>query len=159
MSIARSVVGLVACLAACFAAAAIGGFFTGQSVSTWYQELQRPAWNPPDWVFGPVWTVLYLTMAVAAWLVWRQGGWSGARTALGLFIVQLVLNAAWTGVFFGLRAPGPAFAELAVLWIAIVATILAFWQKSPAAGALMLPYLGWSSYAAVLNFTIWRMNG
>jgi tryptophan-rich sensory protein len=82
-----------------------------------------------------------------------------ARMALGLFIVQLVLNAAWTGVFFGLRAPGLAFAELAVLWIAIVATILAFWRKSPAAGALMLPYLGWSSYAAALNFAIWRMNG
>jgi len=159
MSTARSAVGLLVCVAACFAAAGVGGLFTGLSVSTWYHELQRPAWNPPDWVFGPVWTVLYLMMGVAAWLVWRKGGWAGARVALVLFVVQLVLNAAWTGVFFGLRAPGMAFIELAALWIAIVATVIAFWRRSIAAGALMLPYLAWSTFAAVLNFTIWRMNG
>jgi benzodiazapine receptor len=142
-----------------FAAAGIGGLFTSQSVSSWYPTLARPSWTPPSGLFGPVWTVLYLTMGVAAWLVWREGGWSGGRGALGLFLVQLVLNAAWSALFFGMRAPGWAFAEILLLWGFILATVLAFWEIRPAAGALLIPYLLWVTFAAMLNFAIWRLNG
>jgi len=155
----RQAAGLLVALVATFAAAGLGSVFTSRSVSDWYAALARPSWTPPGWVFGPVWTLLYVLMAVAAWLVWRRaGGWAGARAALGLYAVQLVLNAAWTGLFFGLRMPGVAFAELAVLWAAIVATLVAFRRHSPAAGALMVPYLAWCTFAAALNLAIWRMN-
>ena len=143
---------------ASFAAAAIGGTATGGSVRDWYPTLAKPAWNPPAWLFGPVWTVLYIAMAVAAWWVWQRAGWAGARWALTLFFVQLAVNAAWSVIFFGLRNPGAAFAEIVVLWGTIVATTLLFWKISPAAGWLFLPYLAWVSFAAVLNFTIWRLN-
>ena len=145
-------------VAVCFAAAGIGSWFTYPSVGTWYAGLEKPPWNPPDWVFGPVWTVLYLAMAVAAWLVWRRGGFGGARLALALFGVQLVLNATWSGLFFGLRSPGAGLADIVLLWIAILATILAMRFRSIVAAWLMVPYLAWVSFALVLNFTIWRMN-
>jgi tryptophan-rich sensory protein len=158
MSTTRQVVGLVVIVAATFLAPGLGSAFAGRSVSGWYLTLARPSWTPPGWVFGPVWTLLYTMMAVAAWLVWRRGGWAAARAALALYVVQLVLNAAWTGLFFGLRMPGVAFAELAVLWVAILATTAAFWRHSAAAGVLMLPYIAWCTFAAALNFAIWRMN-
>ena len=159
MSTKRAVAGLLVALVATFAAAGLGSAFTSRSVSDWYAALARPAWTPPGWVFGPVWTALYVLMAVAAWLVWRQAGdWAGARAALGLYVVQLVLNAAWPGLFFGLRMPGAAFAELVVLWAAILATLVAFRRLSPTAGALMAPYLAWCTFAAALNLAIWRMN-
>lgn len=142
----------------CFAAAGIGGAFTATAVRTWYQEIEKPAWNPPDWVFGPVWTVLYFLMGVSVWLVWRAGGWSGARTALVLFGVQLMLNAIWSIIFFGAQSPGLAFVEIVFLWCAIVATIAAFWSHSTVAAGLLVPYLAWSTFAACLNFTIWRLN-
>ena len=145
-------------LAACFAAAALGGVATGGAVRDWYPTLAKPAWNPPAWVFGPVWTVLYVLMAVAAWLVWRRAGWSGARRALTVFFVQLTLNAAWSGLFFGLRNPGAAFAEILLLWGAIAWTLVLFWRFSALAGMMFIPYLAWVSFAAVLNFTIWRLN-
>jgi tryptophan-rich sensory protein len=154
----RQAVGLVIALAAVFAAAGIGSVFTSRSVGDWYAALEKPPWNPPSWVFGPVWTVLYAMMAVAAWLVWRQGGWKAARLALGLFAVQLALNAGWSAVFFGARMPGLAFAELVALWLAILATTAAFFRKSVAAGVLMLPYAAWTTFAGVLNFTLWRLN-
>jgi tryptophan-rich sensory protein len=149
---------LVGFLVLCFAVAGLGGLATGRSAGTWYPTLTKPTWTPPAWVFGPVWTALYLMMAVAAWLVWRKAGVAGARTALGLFGVQLALNAAWSWLFFGLRLPGAAFAELVVLWAAIVATVVAFWRTCPLAGALLLPYLAWCSFAAALNFALWRLN-
>lgn len=155
---ARSALVLALCLAVCFAAAGLGGLATSRSVRTWYQKIERPGWTPPDWLFGPVWTVLYATMAVAAWLVWRRAGWTGARAALALFAVQLFLNAGWSWLFFGLQSPGAALAELVVLWCAIVATVVAFWRVTPAAGLLLLPYLLWSTFAAALNLAIWRMN-
>ena len=145
-------------VAASFTAAAIGGTATSRAVRDWYPTLVKPAWNPPAWLFGPVWTVLYLAMAVAAWLVWRRAGWAGARLALTLFMVQLTLNAAWSIIFFGLRNPGAAVVEVMVLWAAILGTLVLFWQVSVPAGILFIPYLTWVSFAAVLNFSIWRLN-
>jgi benzodiazapine receptor len=141
-------------LVAAFVPAAIGAAFPAPD---YYADLRKPAWAPPPWLFGPVWTVLYAVIGVAAWLVAKRGG-PGARGALGLWGGQLALNAAWTPIFFGLRAPGPAFAEIAVLWVAVAATTVAFLARRTLAGALMLPYLAWVSFAAVLNFTIWRLN-
>jgi tryptophan-rich sensory protein len=140
----------------CLAAGALGGLATAQSVTVWYPTLTKPTWNPPAWVFAPVWTTLYVLMALAAWRVWRRG--AIAKSALQLFIVQLALNVAWSFIFFGARNPGLAFAEIIVLWLAIIATTRAFWRLSQPAGMLMLPYIVWVSFAAVLNFTVWRLN-
>jgi tryptophan-rich sensory protein len=153
----RQVVALVIFLALTFLAAGIGSLATAPNIATWYATLAKPSWNPPNWVFGPVWTALYITMAVAAWLVWRQGGlW---RLAMALFAVQLALNAAWSWLFFGFHLPGAAFIEVVALLAAIAATTIAFWPRSMAGGILMLPYLGWVAFAAALNFTVWRLNG
>jgi benzodiazapine receptor len=153
----KQAIALLISLAVCFSAAGIGSLATTPNIATWYAGLAKPSWNPPNWIFGPVWTALYISMAVAAWLVWQQGGlW---QWALGLFALQLVLNAAWSWLFFGFHMPGAAFAEIVVLLAAIVATTIAFWPKSMMAGILMLPYLGWVAFATVLNFTIWRLNG
>lgn len=151
----QSILALVGWIAVCFAAAAIGGLYPPGG---WYAGLAKPAWNPPSWLFGPVWTVLYLMMAVAAWLVWKRYGFSGAALPLGIFFVQLVLNAAWTWLFFGLKQPGIAFAEIVILWLAILLTLVSFWRLERAAGILLIPYLAWVSFAAVLNYTLWRLN-
>jgi len=147
---------LIGWLVLCFAAAGTAGFV---SIDGWYAALQKPSWNPPAWVFGPAWTLLYICMAVAAWLVWREGGWKVHGRALGLFLVQWVLNALWTPLFFGLQRPGLAFAEIVILWLVLAATLAAFWRISKVAGALLVPYLAWVSFAAALNFSIWRLNG
>ena len=139
----------------CFAAASLGGLF---GPGEWHAALRKPSWNPPGWVFGPVWTTLYPMMAVAAWLVWKRGGFAAQRRPLILFLVQLALNAAWTPLFFGLHWPSLAFAEIVLLWLAIVATIAAFRPVSRAATRLLVPYLAWVSFAAVLNFALWRLN-
>lgn len=149
---------LVGFLFACFGAAAIGGLFTSRGLGPWYDSLRMPRWSPPDAVFGPVWTVLYASMAVAAWLVWKRAGWSGGRVALGVFGVQLALNVGWSGLFFGLRRPDLAALEILILWAAIVATLIAFLRISPVAGGLMVPYLLWVTFAAALNLAIWRLN-
>jgi translocator protein len=151
----RRIVGLGAWVALCFVPALIGGFF---GPDQWYASLQKPAWNPPGWVFGPVWTTLYLMMAIAAWLVWRRGGFSAQRVPLGLFLLQLALNAVWTPLFFGLHSPGLAFADIVLLWLAIAATIAVFSRVSRPAAGLLVPYLAWVTFAAALNFAIWRMN-
>jgi tryptophan-rich sensory protein len=150
------VLALIGWLALCFAAAGTAAFV---SIDGWYAALQKPSWNPPAWVFGPAWTVLYISMAVAAWLVWREGGWKAHGRALGLFLVQWVLNALWTPLFFGLQRPDLAFAEIVVLWLVLAATLAAFWRINKVAGALLVPYLAWVSFAAALNFAIWRLNG
>ncbi len=150
--------GLVVAVIAVFAVGAVGSVATAGAVSGWYAELQKPAWTPPSWVFGPVWSALYLMMAFAAWAVWRREGWPGARLPLALFAVQLVLNGAWSPVFFGARAIGPAFVLIVVLWCAILATLVLFWRVLAGAGALLVPYLAWVSYAAALNFALWRLN-
>lgn len=148
---------LIVFLAICLGAGGLGSFFTASSVRDWYPRLLKPAGTPPSWVFGPVWTTLYVLMAVSAWLVWRDFGW-GARPALLIFLGQLCLNVAWSGIFFGSRMPGIAFAEIVVLWLAIAFTLFVFSPLVPLAGWLLVPYLVWVTYAAYLNFAIWRMN-
>lgn len=153
----RPWLGLAGWAAVTFAAAAVGSIANMRSES-FYGTLSLPDWAPPPSVFGPVWTLLYVMMAVAAWLVWRRAGWQGARGALVLYLVQLVLNALWTWLFFAWTQGGLAFAEIVVMWLAIVATVVMFWRVRPLAGALMLPYLGWVSFAAFLNHAAWQMN-
>lgn len=151
----RPVLGYIAWLVFCFAASASAVFV---SPGGWYAELHKPSWNPPAWVFGPAWTTLYILMATAAWLVWRDGGWKVQGRALSLFVAQWLLNALWTPLFFGLHRPDLAFIEIVLLWGMILATTIAFWKVKSSAGLLMLPYLAWVTFAAVLNFTLWRMN-
>lgn len=157
-SLGRQTIWLVGLMLVTFSAAALGGWATGSSVGTWYQELNKPEWHPPDWIFGPVWTVLYSMMAIAAWMVWRRAGWQDARWPLAWYGAQLALNALWSGLFFGLRNPGLAFGEILVLWIAIVITAIQFASRSAWAGWLMIPYLLWTTFAAILNGTLWSMN-
>ena len=139
----------------CFVVGGVGGMTTAPNIPIWYAGLAKPPWTPPDWIFGPVWSLLYLSMAVAAWLVWRQ---KDSTPPMVLFGVQLAFNAAWSWLFFGLRSPGAAFADVVLLWTVIVATTVAFWRRSTLAGILFLPYLAWVSFASALNFAIWRMN-
>lgn len=151
----RDVLGLIGWIALSFVPAWLGSMATDPS---WYRTLERPTWAPPGWLFGPVWTVLYLLMGIAAWLVWRRGGFGAARLALVLFIVQLVFNGVWSWLFFGLRRPDIALGEIMILWLLIAATAVAFWRHSRAAAWLLAPYLLWVTFAAVLNFAIWQMN-
>lgn len=151
--------GLAVFIFICFAVAAVGGTATTPKIGGWYAALAKPSWNPPDWIFGPVWSVLYLCMAIAAWLVWRRHGLSGAGWPLAVFAVQLALNAVWSWLFFGCESPGTAFIDVLLLWTAIIATMAAFWRRSTAAGVLFVPYLAWVTFAAVLNCVIWRLNG
>ena len=137
----------------------LSGMSTADGVRTWYQDIAKPSFNPPDRVFGPVWTALYVSMGVAAFLVWRTGpDRSAVRPALAWFAAQLVANGAWSLIFFGLRNPGLAFVEIVLLLGMIVVTTRLFWRRSRVAGALMLPYLAWVSFATILNFSIWRLN-
>ena len=149
---------LVVFVAVCLGVSATGAWFTSGSVATWYPTLAKPAWNPPPWVFGPVWTVLYLTMATAAWLVWRKAGFSEAAGPLGIFAVQLALNALWSPLFFGLESPGAALVDIVALWLAVAATLISFRRVVPLAGALLVPYWLWVTFATALNLAIWRMN-
>ena len=142
----------------CFAAAGLGSVATSPEIPKWYAGLRKPSWTPPNWLFGPVWTALYFAMAIAAWLVWRRKGVEGGRTELTLFALQLVLNTAWSFIFFKLHSLSWAFADIVALWIAIAATLLAFAHTSTLSALLLAPYLAWVSYAAALNFAIWRMN-
>ncbi|MFK7851355.1 MAG: TspO/MBR family protein [Akkermansiaceae bacterium] len=135
-----------------FSASALGVFFLP---GEWYQALDKPDWNPPSWIFGPVWTALYLMMAIAAWLVWKRDGW---KIPLSLYIIQLILNAAWSPIFFGAHELGWALVEILFLWVAIIATLLSFYRISRPAAWLLVPYLVWVSFAAFLNFTLWRLN-
>jgi tryptophan-rich sensory protein len=146
---------LVAFLVLSFLAAAIGGRLTAASVRTWYPLLRKPTWTPPSWVFGPVWTLLYTLMAVAAWLVWRQVGPGSEVAAYG---VQLALNVAWSYYFFGRRSPRDGVVAIVLLWIAIAVTLVLFWRVTALAGWLFVPYLAWVSLAGWLNFNVWRLN-
>ena len=149
---------LVAFVAICFAAAGIGGIATARTLDAWYASLEKPSWTPPGWLFGPVWSILYLMMAIAAWLVWRRRTSVNIKLPLTLFFVQLALNAAWSWLFFGLQRPGLAFADLVLLWLAILVTMFVFWKRATPAGWLMVPYLLWTTFAAALNLAIWRLN-
>lgn len=154
----RNTVGFSVFLALCLAVAALGGAATASSVGTWYPSLAKPPFNPPNWIFAPVWTTLYFMMAIAAWRVWRRDGLRQARSALTLFALQLVLNLAWSVLFFGMRMIGAALVEIIVLLLAIVATTLVFWQRNRVAGMLFLPYAAWVAFATVLNAALWRLN-
>ncbi len=153
----RSAAALATSLAAVAAAAGIGGAGTAAGVRTWYPSLDRPSWRPPDEAFGPVWTALYAGNAVSAWLVWRAGP-RESRPALTLYGGQLALNAAWPLLFFGLKRPGLALVEIALLWVAIVATVATFARRHRVAALLLVPYLAWVTFAMALNVELWRRN-
>lgn len=157
-SLPQQIVGLLISLLVCFAAGGIGGLATTQGLETWYDTLNKPEWNPPNWIFAPVWTTLYCLMGIAVWWVWRAAAWQQVRKTIILFAVQLVLNSVWSLIFFGLQNPGAALIEIVVLWIAIAATTTRFFRHSAVAGGLMSPYLLWVSFALFLNFTIWNLN-
>ena len=154
-STGRSLLALAGWLALVFSASATAVFIADNG---WYAGLAKPTWNPPGWLFGPVWTVLYILMAVAVWRVWLHGGWARQKRALGLFLLQWALNALWTPLFFGLHRPGWALAEILVLLAAILATMRTFWRVDRPAGLLLLPYAAWVAFASVLNLAIWRIN-
>ena len=156
-SLPKQLLGLLGWLILTFAAAAIGGVGSA-SAGTFYQQLVRPDWAPPAWLFGPVWTALYFLIGIAAWLIWRAHGFRGAGIALLLFVVQLAANALWTWLFFVWQQGGLAFAEILLPWALIVATIVAFWRLQPLAAALLLPYLAWVTFACALTLSIWRLN-
>ena len=151
-------IALIVFIGVCFAAAGFGAIFTRAALTDWYPTLHKPSWNPPNWIFGPVWTALYLMMAIAGWMVWLDREVHPVGMALTFFAMQLILNASWTAIFFGMRNPGAAFVEIVVLWLAIVATILLFAQIRSAAAWMLVPYIAWVTFAASLNFTIWRLN-
>jgi len=151
----KAIIGLIVWLAVTFAAASFGSLFRP---GAWYEALAKPSWTPPNSVFGPVWTALYLLMGVAAWLVWRQAGYRASATALRLYLGQLALNALWSALFFGLRSLLGSALEIVLLWTGILATTIVFWKSSRAAGLLLVPYLLWVSYATALNWAIWALN-
>jgi tryptophan-rich sensory protein len=153
----QQVLGLVTWLAVVVVAGAIGAAASIQA-GTFYAQLMRPGWAPPPSVFGPVWTVLYALMAVSAWLVWRGAGFRFAKAALTLFVAQLALNALWSWLFFGWRLGAAAFADIVALLILIAATLVSFWRIRPLAGALLVPYFVWVSFASALNYSVWQLN-
>lgn len=153
----KQVLGLVGWLAISLTAAAVGALASAKG-GGFYQELSRPEWAPPSWLFAPAWAFLYLLMGIAAWLVWIAHGWRKAGKALALFLVQLAANALWTWLFFFWHLGAAAFIEIVVLWALIACTVFAFWRVSPLAGYLLLPYLLWVGFASALTFAVWQRN-
>lgn len=149
--------GLIVALVVCFAVAALGGWATSTSVGTWYATLAKPSFNPPNWVFSPVWTLLYLMMAVAAWRVWRLDG-RLVSAPMAAFAIQLLLNLGWSVLFFGLRTPAAALADILALIVAIAVTLWLFIRRDRLAGLLLVPYLAWVGFASTLNLAIVRLN-
>ncbi len=153
----KQVLGLLGWLAISFAGAAVGGFASADA-GAFYRELIRPGWAPPSWLFAPAWTLLYVLMGIAAWLVWREYGFRRAYAALSLFLIQLAANALWTWLFFVWHLGAFAFAEILILWALILCTVVAFWRARPIAGALLLPYLVWVTFASALTYSVWKRN-
>jgi tryptophan-rich sensory protein len=153
----KSILGLAGWLVITIVAAAIGAA-ASIDAGSFYTQLVLPQWAPPPWVFGPAWTVLYALMGIAAWLVWRVDGFRAARGALTLFLVQLAPNALWSWLFFGWHRGALAFADILLLWVLIVVTLIAFWRVRALAGALLVPYLLWVSFASALNYAVWQLN-
>ncbi len=151
----HSILALVISLGLCFAPGWFGAQF---KPGEWYEQLAKPSWTPPNWVFGPVWTALYFAMVLAAWLIWQRSGLRKVLLAFAFFMAQLLLNAAWSWTFFGLHRPAFAFVAILLLWAAILVTLVLFWRHRPLAGALLVPYLVWVSFAAILNLSVWRLN-
>jgi translocator protein len=154
----RDIGGLIIAVVATEAVGGASALAAGGDFRSYFDALRKPPLTPPPAVFGPAWTTLYLLMGIAAWLVWRCGINEQSALALGLFVAQLVFNALWSIIFFGSHRLGWALLEIALLWLMILATIVAFWRVRPLAGALLLPYLAWVSFAAYLNAGIWRLN-
>lgn len=150
-----SILVLAGFLAACFVVATTAAVFRPDA---WYRALRKPSWNPPDWLFPPAWTVLYIMIAVAGWLVWRERGFSGAVLPFAAYVAQLLLNGLWSPIFFGVKRLDLAFYELTLLWASIVVCIILFAPISSTAALLLLPYLAWVSFAGLLNYTIWKLN-
>ncbi len=154
----QDILGLVVFVTLCAAVSIVGGAVTATSVTTWYQALEKPVFNPPDWLFPIVWTILYLMIAIAGWRVWRRAPIAATRPALAVFAVQLALNLGWSFLFFGFQRIGLALAEIVILWLAIAATAVLFWRIDRWAGALLAPYLAWVAYATALNAALWVLN-
>lgn len=153
------IVSVITSIVICLLAGFIGSIFTSPSIPTWFASLKKPVISPPNWIFGPVWTTLYILMGIAAYLVWDKGTKKKPiRTALYVFAVQLILNTVWSILFFGLHSPALAFIEIVILWTAIMLTIVYFFRVSKPASYLLIPYICWVSFAAVLNLMIWIMN-
>jgi tryptophan-rich sensory protein len=150
-----SIIGLACFFAACFLAALTGAWFRP---GEWYERLKKPSWRPPNQLFGPVWTLLYVMIAVAGWLIWREVGFAGAGLPLAMYALQLILNAVWTPLFFGLHRPDLAFIEILLVCVSTIATIVLFYPIHVGAALLLLPYLAWVTFATALNFAVWRMN-
>ena len=143
----------------CLMAGLVGSIFTVDSIQTWYLSLNKPSFNPPNWIFGPVWTALYVLMGISAYLIWEKGiSKKEVKNALTLFVIQLVLNLLWSIIFFGLKSPFYALIEIVFLWIAIVSSIYLFYKISRSAAFLLFPYIAWVSFAAILNYFVWQLN-
>ena len=148
---------LIGSIVVCQSIGALGALFTTPAIGTWYADLAKPAFNPPNYLFGPVWTALYVAMGVAFYLVWQNSS-NNKMSAYGWFFVQLLLNLTWSFLFFYLKSPLIAFIGIIALWVAILATAISFLKISKAASYLLIPYLLWVSFAAILNFSIWQLN-
>lgn len=157
MTFIQRTAGLIGWLAASFAAAAIGALASVQAAA-FYRQLAQPSWAPPPVVFGPVWSVLYALMGIAAWLVWCSGGFRRHHRVLALFLCQLTVNALWSWMFFGWHRGTLAFANIVLLWVLIALTLIGFWRVRRLAGALLIPYLCWVSFAIALNYAVWQLN-
>ncbi len=155
MTTIQLIFGAIFWLLITFIAAAFGArYLPGE----WYAQLAKPAWTPPDAVFAPVWFVLYILMATAVWLVWKKYGVSGASGPLAIYVFQLILNGAWSWLFFGMHNPLFALVDIVALWFAILVTLISFWKIVPLAAVLLIPYIAWVSFAAILNWAIWNLN-
>lgn len=154
----RDIFGLAGFIALCLLVSVIGGAVTATSVDTWYQAITKPSFNPPDWVFAPVWTTLYILMAIAGWRIWRSYRHQARRFALIVYCIQLVLNLGWSFLFFGLQRIDLALIEIAILLLAISFTTYLFWKIDRPAGVMFIPYLIWVAFATALNFELWRLN-
>ncbi|OGE33683.1 TspO protein [Candidatus Daviesbacteria bacterium RIFCSPHIGHO2_02_FULL_36_13] len=148
----KNLLKLIFSIGICLGAGVLGSFFTISSIPTWYVTLNKPFFSPPNWVFGPVWTILYILMGYSLYLVWKK------KKVPSIFWIQLILNASWSIIFFGMKSPSLALINIAVLWIAIVLTIKSFYKINKLAAYLLYPYLAWVSFASILNYSIWILN-
>jgi len=154
----KYILALIFFLFVTFLAAFVGNFFTVSSIPTWYASLNKPSFSPPNWLFGPAWTVLYVLMAIAAFLVWKKRKESETKSSLCFYFAQLLLNSAWSVAFFGLQNPFLGFLVIIILWLLIVITMVKFWKIERVAGLLFIPYILWVSFATILNFAVWQLN-
>jgi len=155
---AKTILGVIISILIAQMAGAIGSVFTAPSIQTWYAYLEKPFFSPPNWLFAPAWITLYTLMGIAAFFVWQKRGEIGAKSALWLYLVQLVFNALWSVIFFGLKNPALAFFEILILWVLILTVTLKFYKIRKAAGILFIPYILWVTFATILNFAIWQLN-